>query len=360
MAKTTKPWNVDLSTLKEDSEAVFVDYKDFSLREPTVLKFKTTDTKSWKTRHQNFYKSGHYKENGYELTIDTRREATTLRLRKSGKTHLCVKFLPDGTVQGQGECMLTWGLLHVPQMRNVESENSIPGNAVTFNGDGSELSNFYTDAMVYKKQVYPAVENCYQAHKLSFMGITGDETEQVETDPNPYNVKQVSKTAGKHPDWEVMKIDKMYSTVEARLDQSASFRAKLLSTEGSPLVHTVDDTEWGFADGRGANAMGRLLEVLRRVARIRYGETGGGDGHTTQSWEDEVNSLSQPTLTQENPTERCSGFEEPAMATQTDDAGDPVLDPDTTLSHSPPPQTSKGPPYTVSCTPRRSENTKIL
>ncbi len=107
MAKTTKPWNVDLSTLKEDSDTVFVDYKDFSLREPTVLKFKTADTKLWKNRHQNFYKSLHYKQNGYELTSDKRKEATTLHLRKSNKTHLCVKFLPDGTVQAQGERMIT-------------------------------------------------------------------------------------------------------------------------------------------------------------------------------------------------------------------------------------------------------------
>ncbi len=79
----------------------------------------------------------------------------------------------------------------------------------------------------------------------------------MATDPNPYNVKKVSKTAGKHG--EIKKLDKMYFMVEARLDQSASFRAKLLSTEGSPLVHTVDDIEWGVANGRGANAMGSLL-----------------------------------------------------------------------------------------------------
>ena len=78
----------------------------------------------------------------------------------------------------------------------------------------------------------------------------------------------------------------------------------------------MHDIEWGMADGHGAKAMVRHLEVIRRVTRIRYGET----MDTTQSWEDEVNSLSQPSLTQGSLTEPDSSTQGIICNPQTSDA----------------------------------------
>ncbi len=97
-----------------------------------------------------------------------------------------------------------------------------------------------------------------------------DAVANISTEANPYKVKEMGNEIGTCGDWEYTKVDRMFKIVSARLDQSPKFRDYLLATEGKKLIHPVDDKDWGQVNGKGANAMGLLLEALRSTIRTRY------------------------------------------------------------------------------------------
>ena len=293
----TKAWNVDMSTINGVSETLFIDYKDFAMKEPSLAKFKTSQTQEWVRRHQDFYSQTCFRDNKYEITTETKNGSTTIRLKKKHKAKLTVKFTADGVVHGHGDSMFTWGLLHIPQMKHNASEEPMIQDGLRFNGQKAVLSNFHGDPIVYNDISYPSAESCYQATKFRHLKYPQEDIEYLTKEKNAYDVKTFSKKAKKDRDWEMVKLDKMYDIVIARLEQSTLFRAHLQASEGRNLLHTVDDRDWGVGEGTGANAMGRLLEIVRRVARAKYNVL-PESGDIVQSWEDEVDSLSQPHLSQ--------------------------------------------------------------
>ncbi len=213
----------------------------------------------------------------FTATEETR-NGTVIRLKKNKKLCLKIRFQNNGIVFGEGDSCLTWALLHVPQMRVAASEPTEPlasNGQISFHGRDSILSNFHEDRCPFEFQgsMYPTVENCYQTAKFTALKRPRDETKVLATEKKPYTVKELSHTAKndpKKPEWELIKIDKMFPMVLSRGQQSYEFRAHLLATDGKRLIHDVSDTDWGLPHGNGVNAMGRILEHVRSVLRTLY------------------------------------------------------------------------------------------
>ncbi len=164
-------WNVDLATVTGDKENVFIDYKDRRLCQVSGAKFKTNRREEWVEAHKGFFQSY-----AVETSPDSKSRALFLRIRKKpgAKIRLSVKFYQDGVVTAQGDSVLTWAFLYVPQMRASlgNSPCAVPDertgsekDVLYFNGKDHVLSNLCHDPIIVNNTEYQSVENCYQAEK---------------------------------------------------------------------------------------------------------------------------------------------------------------------------------------------------
>ncbi len=273
----TKAWNLDLQAIEADHDGVFVDYRDSGVSEPCGAKFKVhSDTvQHWIAAHKL-----HYEKEKTEY--DEKSGSATLKVKKNSTSkvnRLVITFYDSGVIIAQGESSLTWAFVHVQLMKqsNVDTLGHAlatagisAGNVENFHGPEAILSNFNRDDVIFNTTKYPSTENAYQAEKLIFHKMPGDAITNISTEENPYRVKELGNEIGTCNDWQYTKVDRMFKIVSARLDQSPTFREYLLATEGKKLIHSVDDKDWGQIAGKGANAMGLLLEALRATIRTRF------------------------------------------------------------------------------------------
>ena len=171
---------------------------------------------------------------------------------------------------------MTWGLKTVPTIRKTITPSS-QGPVETkpqlaFKGHDDILSNFYKAPMKYGGNMYPSVENCYQALKFKHHKLPSDKIEEVARESDPYKVKQLGNEIATDESWETTKLDTMHKLVVAKAQQCPDFAKYLLSTEGQSLVHTVSDQEWGYDGNRGLNTMGNLLEEIRNALVLSANE----------------------------------------------------------------------------------------
>lgn len=211
----TKPWNIDLQTVKADHDGVFVDYKDNEARIPCGAKFKVKpDTiKSWIAVHKQYYS----KET---IEYEEKTGTATLKVKKVRGNRLVINFYDSGVIIAQGESCLTWGLLHVQLMKetyadtlgqSVAAADINQQNTEEFQGANALLSNFHHDEIIINKTKYTSVESAYQAEKHAFHKMPTEAVQRVAAEVNPYSVKELGNEIAASDDWEKTKVDRMFN-----------------------------------------------------------------------------------------------------------------------------------------------------
>ena len=126
------------------------------------------------------------------------------------------------------------------------------------------LSNFYLVKVGMDGEIYPSVENAYQAAKSfktnrspAFLSCT------------PGQAKRLGKHVPIDGHWEKVKLRVMLSLLWSKFSDP-ELKEKLLSTGNKKLVegNNWGDTFWGVCEGKGSNHLGNLLmQVRRELAR---------------------------------------------------------------------------------------------
>ena len=142
-----------------------------------------------------------------------------------------------------------------------QNQLSDPNAILGFFGDYRWLSNFHLSPVEYEGQIYPSVENAFQAAKVvkrdrdAFLTCTPSEAKKLgsQVDMN-YPVKY----------WDVIRTVIMYQLIKSKYNLPA-MGVQLLATKGKYLEETNwwNDTFWGVCRGKGANAMGYLTMRAR-------------------------------------------------------------------------------------------------
>jgi ribA/ribD-fused uncharacterized protein len=135
----------------------------------------------------------------------------------------------------------------------------------SFSGQYRFLSNFWPARVFLGEPFagqsfwYDSVETAYQAAKTNDMGVRKQLTAASARDAKALGKKLVLR-----PDWNEVKVPIMAGLLMQKFADPERQRM-LLDTGSKRLVegNTWNDTFWGVCDGRGANRLGRLLEMVR-------------------------------------------------------------------------------------------------
>ena len=131
-----------------------------------------------------------------------------------------------------------------------------------FKGEYGWLSNFHTrDQKVPGYGVFKSNEHWYQMQK------THDQEwrKKIRYSDTPGQAKRLGREAPIRQDWDQVKLGIMYEGLRSKF-ALPDLRAKLLETFPFELVegNTWGDTYWGVCNGKGENALGKLLMELRK------------------------------------------------------------------------------------------------
>ncbi len=170
-----------------DRELIFIDYKDKRQCQVSAAKLKTNRHEQWIEAHKEFFKSWAVK-----ASPDSKTDALFLRIRKKSgsKIRMSIKFYQDSIITCQGESMLTWAFLYVPQMRaHLDGSPYIAAqdaehHTLHFSGKNNILSNLCHDPIIVEGREYPSIENCYQAEKLAFHNMPQESIANAATNPD--------------------------------------------------------------------------------------------------------------------------------------------------------------------------------
>lgn len=132
-----------------------------------------------------------------------------------------------------------------------------------FNGEHRWLSNFWPAQVELDGDVYPTVENAYQAAK----------TAQLFRAPfmrcKPHEAKQGGKRVLIREDWNEVRVDVMRKLIQQKFALGSHLGNKLLATGDTELIegNTWGDTFWGVCNGVGKNNIGKLIMEQREALR---------------------------------------------------------------------------------------------
>ncbi len=130
-----------------------------------------------------------------------------------------------------------------------------------FANENAFLSNFYERPVTYDGLTYRNSEAAFQAQKCQLI------SEKVAfTTMNPRQAKKAGRSVKLRPDWETVKVDKMYHIVLAKFEQNPDLMNLLLNTGDVYLEegNTWGDTTWGTVNGHGQNLLGKILMDVRK------------------------------------------------------------------------------------------------
>ena len=135
-----------------------------------------------------------------------------------------------------------------------------------FNDDTYYLSNFSPYPVKYNGVAYKNAEAAFQAQKC----IKPDDR-LLFADLDSSQAKKLGRKISLRPDWEFCKVNIMREIVQAKFNQNADLRERLLSTGDEYLEEGNDwgDRIWGTVDGKGANLLGLILMELRTQFRCK-------------------------------------------------------------------------------------------
>lgn len=136
-----------------------------------------------------------------------------------------------------------------------------------FRGDYRWLSNFWPAVVEYEGQLYPTVENAYQAAKTSDLGIR-----RIMQRVSPGEAKRMGgQVVRLRDDWERVKDGIMLDLVKQKFSHG-ELRDKLLDTGEYQIIegNTWGDTYWGVdaATGVGRNVLGNIIMLVRSELRL--------------------------------------------------------------------------------------------
>jgi ribA/ribD-fused uncharacterized protein len=137
-----------------------------------------------------------------------------------------------------------------------------------FFGDFRWLSNFELCETIYEGDIYPSVENAYQAAKTNDrearrpMMVKQSNDEMIEGK----RARLFGKKAALRPDWEEVKVDIMHSIVREKFYRNPVLKDALLMTNDLYLEETNywRDQFWGVCKGIGENNLGIILMNIRK------------------------------------------------------------------------------------------------
>lgn len=131
-----------------------------------------------------------------------------------------------------------------------------------FRGEYWFLSNFYPISIEFEGDVYPTVENAFQAAKT----LNKSERTIFKT-CSPNLAKKIGRQVTLRPDWEQVKVNIMKELLRIKF-ANPLLKSKLLELNG-PIVEENfwGDTFWGMCNGTGQNVLGQLLTNLKEELR---------------------------------------------------------------------------------------------
>lgn len=130
---------------------------------------------------------------------------------------------------------------------------------LAFQGDHRWLSNFWPSTVILDGDIFPTVENAYQAAKVDksmrkgFINIA------------PGAAKKLGRSIEIRDNWDNLKLDVMRGLIQQKFASGTPLAVKLKAT-GTCLIaegNTWGDTFWGVCNGRGLNMLGKLIMAQR-------------------------------------------------------------------------------------------------
>lgn len=132
-----------------------------------------------------------------------------------------------------------------------------------FTGQYRFLSNFWNCYILFDQQMYPSVENAYQAAKCKNI-----EDRLYFRTCKSSEAKQRGKIVVMRDDWEKVKLDIMYELVKQKFSEYYQLGELLMQTFGKlEEGNWWGDTFWGTVNGEGQNHLGRILMRVRDELR---------------------------------------------------------------------------------------------
>lgn len=141
----------------------------------------------------------------------------------------------------------------------------------TFRGKNAFLSNFYPCMVEFDGDLYPSVENAFQAAKT----LDKNDRMNFQVIDSPALAKHLGKHVKLRDDWEQVKLDIMHHLVYDKFTRCHPFESqhqlqeRLLDTGDAYLEegNNHGDKFWGTVNGAGANHLGKILMSVRDEIR---------------------------------------------------------------------------------------------
>jgi N-glycosidase YbiA len=129
-----------------------------------------------------------------------------------------------------------------------------------FNGEYRFLSNFYPAPVEYEGDLYPCVENGYQAAKTEIKTLR-----RPFLTVSPGKAKYLGRKLPLRKDWDKQKEQFMELLLFEKFSRHRDLGDKLLATGTASLVegNWWHDHFWGVCNGVGQNRLGILLMRVR-------------------------------------------------------------------------------------------------
>lgn len=133
-----------------------------------------------------------------------------------------------------------------------------------FRGDYDFLSNFYPKSITFEGDVYPSVENAFQASKC-----INKSDREVFKHCSPKEAKKFGRQVKLRDDWEEVKIDLMTILVTTKF-KDPKLAARLMLVQDTIIEHnTWHDNFWGSCtcercNDNGYNVLGIILGEVRK------------------------------------------------------------------------------------------------
>lgn len=120
------------------------------------------------------------------------------------------------------------------------------------------LSSLYPCKFTYKDELWPSVENAYQAMKC----YNRNDWKSFLTCP-PTQARFHVPYFGPRADWKYTKNQIMYDICRAKFQQNRILAKKLMHTGRAIIRYHSPDVYWGVHLGCGENHLGRILMKVR-------------------------------------------------------------------------------------------------
>ena len=137
-----------------------------------------------------------------------------------------------------------------------------------FEGEYRFLSNFYDAEVDYQGDLYPRVENAFQAAKTNDMKLRRRFFDCSAGDAKRRGRSTWMKAAMR-PDWDKVRRKIMYELVKQKFEGFFALSAALVATGNAHLEegNWWGDTFWGTVSGVGENHLGKILMRVRKELR---------------------------------------------------------------------------------------------